>query len=661
MVEYARANGIRPTEVYIMCNIFNLFPSPFVERQKTKQGGMPPCQMFVAFRATTRGRPYKISLLIIISSFLLFSCSACSDPSPQPLTDRDSDLSTVEDDSTDRDNDLSTLPDGDIQNDDDITCPPYPGECESSETTLCRSGSLYQCVHKLINGCVIGHTYRLIESCEAGCEVEAEPSSGGVGVAKCGEIPDDGCPPLEEVSFPLQDKEGNLSFCRECDNPTAADPQCVANLWRESNERLCVEKPEYDCCGYPCEMSNLKPMTKKWMEENDAHGMEIGINPDRCDILMDPANPSGWTLGAGTFKHFNISEGKIGFYGWNVIDDGSQYRSNEKYFEYDLQTGAYKAFAGNVIERMAYNKGAFFGLLLNLDKNVVDGHRYPIFIDNKGNRKVVYPEKIRDLPYTPALTDKWVFTNLTKVQGGQTELMYAKVGEWKWTSLGVGVANVPNIVGDKLAFYLEDFKGYLCDLSASPSSLDKCVLLNRDDAGMRSPTIDQGNSELVYYSPVNRLNSIVQIDFSKTPPIYADIQVDVPAEQLLATGVEEVDGNLLTFLHLWGNSFSDAERRICYYRLDMKRTFCALPVKWEYDGKTGESYEMGYSDFEEHILAWQHPGGGIVTVRDMECYCDWNAELCPFDDYTPNTEHPKRDGFRDERCEDKTKCDYTDL
>ncbi|MCK5808618.1 hypothetical protein KAH37_06515, partial [bacterium] len=599
---------------------------------------MTPCQMLVA----------------ILFLFLL-SCSGCNS-NPPIDSDVDSDK-RVDTDITDSDISSDTAVDAD----DDITCPPYPSECELAETTLCRSGSLYQCVQELRDGCPVAHSYRLIESCKAGCEVETEPSSGVAGVAKCGEAPDDGCPPLEEVSFPLQDKEGNLSFCRECDNPTAADSQCVANLWRESNERLCVEKPEYDCCGYPCEMSNLKPMTKKWMEENRPNAAEAGFVADRCDILMNQVNPKGWTLGAGTFKHFNISEGKIGFYGWNVIDDGTRYRSNEKYFEYDLQTGKYKAFAGNVIERMAYNKGVFFGLLLNLDKNVVDGYRYPIFIDNKGNRKVVYPEKIRDLPYTPALTDKWVFTNLTKVKGGSTELVYAKVGTWKWRSLGVGIAYKPNIVGDKVAFYMDNFKGYVCDFAKTPTSLSQCVEINRESEEVRYPTIDQQNNNLIYYTPVGLTNGVIKVDMTKTPIEYSEINFTVSAEDLLSTGVKEVNSNLLIFSHIWGKNYEDAKRIICYYRLDTQKSFCALPVPWEYEGKTGETYEMGYSDFEGHTLAWQHPSGGIITVRDMECYCDWNAELCPFDDYTPNTEHPKRDGFRDERCEDKTKCDYTDI
>ncbi|MCK5808138.1 hypothetical protein KAH37_04020, partial [bacterium] len=86
-----------------MRNILDLLISPFVDRQKVKQGSMPPCQMFVAaFWATTVGRPYKTSLLIILSLFF-FSCSSCNSASPT-----DADILTDEDLIIDTDSPLST-------------------------------------------------------------------------------------------------------------------------------------------------------------------------------------------------------------------------------------------------------------------------------------------------------------------------------------------------------------------------------------------------------------------------------------------------------------------------------------------------------------------------------------------------------------------------
>ena len=148
----------------------------------------------VAFWATTEWRPYKTSLLLIIS-FVFISCSGCSDTQSQLSTDRDSDLSTVEDDSTDCDSDLSTV-----------------------DTDLLFTDS----------------------------DVDTQPPCE---------------PPLMEAPFPYYDKEGNMTFCRPgCDTPTEKDPQCMSNLWKEQNQALCTQKPEYACCGLPCVKEDFSPV-----------------------------------------------------------------------------------------------------------------------------------------------------------------------------------------------------------------------------------------------------------------------------------------------------------------------------------------------------------------------------------------------------------------
>ena len=71
-------------------------------------------------------------------------------------------------------------------------------------------------------------------------------------------------PSLSQAAFPYYDKDGKITFCRpDCDTPTADDPICIGNLWDEQNEKLCHEYPEYACCGTPCILESLKPMTQK--------------------------------------------------------------------------------------------------------------------------------------------------------------------------------------------------------------------------------------------------------------------------------------------------------------------------------------------------------------------------------------------------------------
>lgn len=66
--------------------------------------------------------------------------------------------------------------------------------------------------------------------------------------------------------------------------------------------------------------------------------------------------------------------------------------------------------------------------------------------------------------YEPALNDKWAFVNL-RYDGNASKMMYAKVGEWKWTALGDGYGWFPSIVGDTLSFVDDDVNGWVCDLT----------------------------------------------------------------------------------------------------------------------------------------------------------------------------------------------------
>jgi len=622
-----------------------------------------------------KGKGWGWVLLSI--SFLLFSCSACtsyssplsdhdSDSDSQPSIDRDSDLSTVEDDATDHDS----------------PCSPYTGECELEETTLCRSGSLYQCVHTVVDGCVIGHTYKLIESCNFPCEVETPPTAGKKGVAKCGEYPDedspDYCPKLTEIDFPLTDKDGTMTFCRPCDTRTEKDPDCIANLWKDSNERLCVDEPQYDCCGYPCEMTNLKPRTKKYMEENESPKIVAlaGYSLDRCDIMI---NPDWWDSGHYTFKTFGMSDGKILFEANNVQVDWEVYSHRRLYMEFDVKSLSYKTLTGVAMDNLSYYKNNLLASVFNIKQGQQDpdGMKYIIYRDKTGKMQLVYPNQVWDFALTPGLNEKWAFGSINEGNGEGTKIKYAKVGDpasptgtadaWQWQEIGTGFQYFQSLVGDKVTFFLEGFKGYQCDLSKSPKSLTDCILLNRNEEQMRAPTMDAADvtkTDLIYYTPVTKPETFVRIDISKTPFEYKEFQYDIPSEfrtQLLGSEVVMVRDNLLLFHITYGLSHDDADRLKCYYRLDTNKTFCTIPVPWEYEGETGGQTDMGMGEIENHTLLWQDSRRSLLKARDMECYCDWNAELCPFDDYTPNTEHPKRDGFRDERCEDRTKCDYTDL
>ena len=487
-----------------------------------------------------------------------------------------------------------------------------------------------------------------------------------------GEYPDedspDYCPELTKIDFPLKDKDGSMTFCRPCDTRTDNDPDCISNLWKDSNERLCVDEPQHDCCGYPCEMSNLKPITKKYMEDNeDPKALaRSGYSLDRCDIMV---NPYWWSSGHYTFKTFGMSEGKIVFEASNVKVDWEKYPSDHFYFEFDVKTLNYRILTGVAMRNLSYNKGNLLASIFNIKQGVSDpdGMKYIIYRDSSGKLELVYPNQIWDFVLTPGLNTKWAFGSINEGNGEGSKIKYAEVGKWEWHELGEGTQYFQSIVGDKVTFFMDEFKGYQCDLSKSPKSLDDCILLNNGEESMRAPTMDvddPSKTNFIYYTPVQKPNKFVRIDISKTPFEYKEFGYDLPAEyknSLLGSEVVLIRGNHLLFHITYGPNYDNAERLKCFYRLDTNKTFCTEPVPWEYEGETGGQTDMGAADFEGHVLLWQDSRRALLKARDMECYCDWKPELCPFDDYVPNTEHPKINGFREERCEDKTNCPYTDV
>ena len=609
---------------------------------------------------------HKVPISLVITFLFLYaSCTSCN--SQNHDSDHDS---QDEQDLHDYDVEDTDITDSAVIPDEDTVCEPYSGECELEETTLCRSGSVYKCEHTVTDGCVTGHTYKLLESCSYSCEVEKAPSSGVPGAAECGEYPDedspDYCPELTKIDFPLKDKDGSMTFCRPCDTRTENDPDCISNLWKDSNERLCVDEPQYDCCGYPCEMSDLKPITKKYMEDNeDPKALaRSGYSLDRCDIMV---NPYWWSSGYYTFKTFGMSEGKIVFEANNVKVDWEKYPSAARYFEFDIKTMNYRILTGRALTNVAYIKGNLLASMGNIIKGErdPDGMKYIFYRDSTGKLELVYPNQVWDFVLTPGLNEKWAFGSINEGNGEGSKIKYAEVGKWEWHELGDGFQYKPSLVGDKVTFYTDDLKGYQCDLSKSPKSLNDCILLNRDGEEIRIPVMDetdQSATNIVYYSPVDKPKKFVKVDLSKTPFNYEEFELNVPTDKsLLMTAIGEVRGDLLRFIFIYGPNFDNAERLACFYRLDTQKTFCTEPVPWEYEGETGGQTDMGQADFEGHVLLWQDSGRSLLKARDMECYCDWKPELCPFDDYVPNTEHPKINGFRDERCEDKANCPYTDI
>ncbi len=466
----------------------------------------------------------------------------------------------------------------------------------------------------------------------------------------------------DEDGYPYYDDKGNIHFCNEGEIQTEKDPQCVTNLWKEDNQEFCTKFPEYDCCGYPCEMPNLKPLYRNktdWMQD------DIGI----CDIRANPMFLSG---GNYTIKWFNFSEGKLVFKVDSVEIGTEDYINNSRMLEYDVSAKKYRFIAPATMGIAAYHKGKYLGsaAMIPPKKPYMDIITY---IALAGRTITVYPKPIRFINWNAVIGDKWAFANIKEEDGGVNYMKYAKIVEktgtsyenltWNWISLGTELAYNPNIVDNRLAFYLDNFKGYICNLDKTPKSLDECRLVNRNVNGLveslRYPVMDEENNNILYYSTVEPNNRIVKVDISSYPFKYENIDLESSDLETgtIAPLVMQIRGNYMVYLDTFYTKPGESDERsgkTCFYRVDRKKSYCSKPVTW-IDAETGKKeskYNQSYSEFWGHYLAWQDSDTPSVYLRDMKCYCDLHPEVCPYDDYTPNPQCPKNIKTGEHECID---------
>lgn len=455
------------------------------------------------------------------------------------------------------------------------------------------------------------------------------------------ETPDtdsDECLPANiDAGYPYYRNDGTIHFCRTCDKPVENDPDCIANLWVDGNKKLYAEHPDKDCLGYPCMMKNLAPLYDG--EEDLVNGL---VFIDKCDMELSAKNPIGWQTGMVTFKHYNLSEGKVGFVMNHVLTTDLT-TPVFKAVEFDIERRSYQFVRpGTANDTLTYDKGAFFNTVSDrgLKEDNASSMQYLVYSDSSGKMKVVYNKPVYFIVYNPNISDKWVFVNIREVDGGPSEMKYAEIGVWKWRSLGNGIGNDPRIYGDKLVLFTDTFEGYLCDLSKSPEKLESCLKINRGDEEIRRPRIDSENNNIIYFSPVDMVDGFMKMDMSKTPFEYSEIKLEGLLEPRFSVAVQEAKGKMIMYSDIFVSNTESGDRdfRICYYRTDLKKSFCSLATPHE-EGKM--EYRQSAPEYEGHWLVWQDSVGPLTKVRDMECYCDYHPELCPFDDYTPQPDNPK--------------------
>ncbi len=447
-------------------------------------------------------------------------------------------------------------------------------------------------------------------------------------------IPDtdsDECQPsLSEASFPYYDANGKITFCRPgCDMPTAEDPICIGNLWDEQNEKLCHEYPEYACCGTPCVLDSLKPMTKEEVEE-----MYTVANTamHKCDLKITPWR---WSHDGsnGVVKSWNMSDGKIGFYfSPSPTLSIKEWPVKTKYVTYDTETQKYNFIIPARHQEQAYYKGKRLALIA--DTRTLDLNNENIFlayISDDAKVEIVYDKKVKSISYEPALNDKWAFVNL--VDNNSKRMLYAKVGEWKWTSLGDGLGWFPSLVGDTLSFVDDDVNGWICDLSKRPQKLTDCLKFNQEGEQTEYLYFDKENeNRFVYYDSNNKKIVLTERNgetFKKTDLI-TDF-TEESASKAFSLLPRTLRGNLLLYEEVT-TDWSTYGGRLCYYRIDKNKKYCMKKMEKDETYSDGTTiFPYGFAEFEGKWLLYQKRNSTPLILRDIDCYCR-EENICPFEE-----------------------------
>ena len=439
-------------------------------------------------------------------------------------------------------------------------------------------------------------------------------------------------PPLSKAPFPYYDANGKITFCRPgCDTPTADDPICIGNLWDEQNEKLCHEYPEYACCGFPCVMESLKPKTREELLVQEPDILEF-IPMHKCDLEISQAN---WGIdgSAGVVKSWNMSEGKIGFYfSPSLTLPIKKWPVKTKFVTYDIATQKYSLVIPARAQEQAYYKGKRLALIADtrsLDLN--NSNIFLAYIGDDAKVEIVYDKKVKSISYEPALNEKWAFVNLVDANGKR--MMYAKVGEWNWTSLGNGLGWFPSLVGNTLSFVDDNVNGWICDLSKKPQKLEDCLKFNQEGEQTEYLYFDKENeNRFVYYDTFKR--KIVLVEQNRDQFERKDIITkftEESASKAYSLLPRTLRGNLLLYEEVTTNGATYGGR-LCYYRIDKNKKYCMKKMEDDKAYSDGTTiFPYGFAEFEGKWLLYQKKNSDSLVLRDMECYC-LEENICPFEE-----------------------------
>ena len=439
------------------------------------------------------------------------------------------------------------------------------------------------------------------------------------------------CPALKAAKFPYYNNDGSIHFCRKCDKPTIDDPQCVKNLWSEANKKYFEKFPTLDCLNYPCVIENMKAVVKG----------ETSYSLTDCDKFLTPRNGEVWSAGREDWRHHFFDKGKVIFDMYTSISstsEGYTYPTDGRVFSYNPERDEYTVIMpNNGVNTLAYYNGKYISQTMNYNK-ISDKDSFStafktqflvMYEEGKGYR-VIYPGTVRFIPYSSiTISDDWIFMVFQEEDGKQYQMKYAKVGEWdKWYEMERETVNVPNLSGDNLAFYNNEGKAYICDLSKLPKKVSDCKLINREGEYIYNPVTNKTDPTRFAYTKltVNQeiIMTVVKIEDSGFK--YTDSTVPCQSKkEVTGYGVDQFKDDMIVHAEVFKVDQDKRSAQPCYYDVKTQKNTCQ---NWA---------DQGIADFEgsKYLLYHTFKATGLI-LRNMECYCKLEPDACPFDEYMPD-------------------------
>lgn len=271
---------------------------------------------------------------------------------------------------------------------------------------------------------------------------------------------------------------------------------------------------------------------------------------------------------------------------------------------------------------------------------------YPLYYNYKKHKyghmwKMTDPNKPIDNFVDLRASDTHVLmTAYFDENGTDARIMYTKIGEWdKWKELTYkkdtlyGLdrrAGYGNMTGQYIVYYDYDLEVQFCDLELGDAG---CFRVSRAGEEARYPYFLNDNNT-VYYVATDKTDKNKRLVMKADITNKSDIKYSVVLERHNVTGMwfNQINEKFILFSERQLVDGNESKALQCYYRFSDQKTFCM-------DG----NFDMTIEQVEAYNYKHMHiyVADEMIAVRDMECYCDYNPDKCPFEDYTPNPENPK--------------------